>query len=72
MNWRKKHKEEKKTDYKLVHLFNLINNLGTDPVYSCQLYLTKGCAHVDSPLCNFPNCLPYKKFMAKRSNKHLG
>ena len=30
-----------------------------DPVYSCDLYRDKSagsCAHVDGPLCDFPEC----------------
>jgi len=27
-----------------------------DPVYYCKLYKDKGCAHVDGPLCDFPEC----------------
>lgn len=30
-----------------------------DPVHSCDLYRDKeagSCAHVDGPLCNFPEC----------------
>ena len=27
-----------------------------DPVKYCNLFKTHGCAHVDGPLCNFPNC----------------
>lgn len=30
-----------------------------DPVYSCDLYCDKSvgsCAHVDGPLCDFPEC----------------
>ena len=71
MNWWKKGKEVKKTDYDLVHLFSIINNLSAnDPVHSCQLYLTKGCAHVDGPLCDYPNCKPLEKYLAKINNKH--
>lgn len=31
----------------------------TDPVHSCDLYRDKSagsCAHVDGPLCDFPEC----------------
>lgn len=27
-----------------------------DPVYSCQVHKTEGCAHVDGLLCDFPDC----------------
>ena len=28
-----------------------------DPVHSCDVYKSdESCAHVDGPLCNFPNC----------------
>lgn len=35
-----------------------------DPVKNCDLYKDSGCAHVDGPLCDYPNCLmnyDYKK-----------
>lgn len=37
----------------------LIFDQSNDPVYSCDLYRDKehgSCAHVDGPLCDFPNC----------------
>jgi len=32
-----------------------------DPVENCTLYKSIGCSHIDSYLCDFPNCSMYKK-----------
>jgi len=40
-----------------------------DPVYSCDLYLDKkagSCAHVDGPLCDFPQCSMLAEYMAQK------
>ena len=40
----------------------------TDPAYSCDLYRDKcagSCAHVDGPLCDFPECSMLSDYMAK-------
>lgn len=49
-------------------MFKLINaivkGIRNDPVKKCPVYLQEGCAHVDGPLCDFPNCsmvLSYRK-----------
>lgn len=33
-----------------------------DPVYHCNLYIDKGCSHVDGMLCDFPNCSMNKDY----------
>lgn len=46
-----------------------IFNRSTDPVYSCDLYRDKNagsCAHVDGPMCDFPNCLMLDNYRHER------
>ena len=39
-----------------------INKLkANDPVYSCPVYKSEGCSHVDGLLCDFPECDIIKK-----------
>ena len=33
-----------------------------DPLFSCELFKNKGCAHVDGIICNFPNCKTLKEY----------
>ena len=40
-----------------------------DPVYNCDLYLDKeagSCAHVDGPLCDFPQCSMLADYRAQK------
>lgn len=34
-----------------------------DPVYNCEFYKENGCAFVDNPLCDFPDCIIRKEFI---------
>jgi hypothetical protein len=44
----------------------IINKLrSTDPVYNCPVFLNEGCAHVDGPLCDYPNCNIIKEYKSK-------
>lgn len=46
-----------------------------DPVKDCPVYLDKiggSCAHVDGPLCGFPDCYLIDKHNAKIKNQVPG
>lgn len=34
-----------------------------DPLYSCKLFNEMGCSHVDGPLCDYPECSMFKKYL---------
>jgi hypothetical protein len=38
-----------------------INFYKNDPVKNCTLYKSVGCSHIDSFLCDFPECIMYKE-----------
>jgi hypothetical protein len=41
-----------------------------DPVYSCELYNSAdGCVHVDSFLCDFPNCEMLATYKQKQESR---
>lgn len=43
----------------MIAWFKRVFNRSADPVYSCELYRDReagSCAHVDGPLCDFPEC----------------
>lgn len=44
----------------------------TDPVHSCDLYRDKeagSCAHVDGPLCDFPECSILADYRQQKEKK---
>ena len=51
-----------------IKVFANIFNMD-DPVKYCNLFKTHGCAHVDGPLCNFPNCQMHSAY-EKRLEMH--
>ena len=40
-----------------------------DPIKYCNLFKTHGCAHIDGPLCDFPNCQMHSAY-EKRLEMH--
>lgn len=42
-----------------------------DPVYSCKVYTDteEKCAHVDGPLCDFPDCDILKNYKERNRNE---
>ena len=52
-------------------MFSLLRRIfdrSTDPVCSCSLYRDKdagSCAHVDGPLCEFPECSMLSDYISK-------
>lgn len=51
-----------------VCLFGMLFIPENDPVYNCELYLDKGCSHVDGFLCDHPHCSMNKKYMESKTN----
>lgn len=42
-----------------------------DPVYSCEVYKSEGCAHVDNPLCDMKTCTIRFEWMSNESDAEL-
>ncbi|MDD5649016.1 MAG: hypothetical protein PHF86_01120 [Candidatus Nanoarchaeia archaeon] len=38
-----------------------------DPVMHCDVYLEKGCCHVDGFLCDYPNCIILQEFKENKN-----
>jgi hypothetical protein len=34
-----------------------------DPYYSCPVWKSEGCSHVDGLTCDFPNCVIMREYM---------
>lgn len=41
-----------------------------DPLFGCEYQIDIGCAHVDSYLCDYPNCSMLKDYL-KEKNKTI-
>lgn len=39
----------------------------TDPLYNCKLHTDKKCAHVDGPLCDFPQCSMLQNYLKEET-----
>jgi len=42
-----------------------------DPVYSCEVYKSEGCSHVDGFLCDMKSCTIRFEWMGNKSDKEL-
>jgi hypothetical protein len=55
----------------IVQFFKDIFDKSNDPVYNCEVYRDKengSCAHVDGPLCDFPDCSLRKQYLEEKRN----